>query len=392
MAYSPPTIDVSGLVVPSYNDILEYLVDATKRIFGDDVYLDSDSQDYQLLSAFALMTYDVCQCLILDYNSHNPTTATGVSLDRVASYVGITRTEGSASSCMVTVTGTPGTVISYGSVGDENGYLWQLEKEFTIPSAGSIDVLATCTLDGPIQAPIGTINQIKTPTLGWTSVTNKYPATLGLEVEADSRLRERIRYSASLSATSVMDSIISNLYLIDNVLDVKGFENYTSTYDDLNLPPHSIAMVVEGGDSTAIAQCIYDHKTPGTATYGTTDVVIKTESGREIEISFSRPTYSVVTVVVNVVSLDTYTDNVKQAIIDNVINAFRQFEIGQSIYSSSLYIEVLAANPDAYNPAFYINNITLNGSTGLEGSPFKLYTTDATKVTVNATAATAVSE
>lgn len=383
MAYSPPTIDASGLTIPAYNDILEYLMTETRRIFGSDVYLDSDSQDYQLLSAFALLTYDVCQCLLLDYNSHNPTTAMGIALDRVASYCGIQRAQGSASSCMVTVKGTPGTVISYGSVGDESGYLWQLEKEFTIPSSGTIDVLATCNVSGSVQAPIGTITQIKTPTLGWTSVYNNYPATIGQEVEEDSRLRERVRYSTSLSATVVMDAIIANLYLIDNVLDVKGFENYTSSYDTLGIPPHSIAMVVEGGAASDIAQTIYNLKTPGTGTYGTVEQTVKTESGREIEISFSRPEYDVVNVTVNVVALATYTPAVTQQIIDNVVNAFREFEIGQSIYASSLYTDVLSANPDAYNPAFYVNGILLDNKTGLAGEPFKLYTTDASKVTVN---------
>ncbi len=383
MAYIAPTIDVSGLVVPSYNDYIEYLTTETKRIFGDDIYIEEDSQDYQLLSAFALLAYDICQCLIYDYNAHNPTTATGVSLDRVASYCGIQRIEGSASSCMVTCKGTPGTTISYASVGDENGYLWQLEKEFIIPNTGSIDVLATCLTDGSIQAPIGTINQIKTPTAGWISVTNKYAATPGVEVETDSHLRARIEVSSSISATAVMDSIISNLMLIDNVLDVKGFENYTSTYDELGLPPHSIAMIVEGGDNQEIADCIYRKKTPGTNTYGDIEVDVKTESGRNIEISFFRPEYKNVSITVNIVPLKTYTNVLNDNIKANLIEAVKSIEIGQSLYASSLFIEVLNANPDAYNPSFYVNNILVNNSIEVTASPFELLTTDESLITID---------
>lgn len=383
MAYKAPTIDVSGLVIPSYNDYIEYLVKESKRIFGDDIYLDEDAQDYQLLSAFALLAYDIGQCLIMDYNSHNPTTATGVSLDRVASYCGIQRISGSASSAIITCTGVPGTMISYGSVEDENGYLWQLEKEFVITSDGTVDVGASCVLDGPIQAPINTINKIKTPTSGWHSATNKFAAIPGMEIESDSHLRARINVSTSISATAVMDSIIANLMLIDNVLDVKGFENYTSTYDELGLPPHSIAMIVEGGDPQLIGECIYSKKTPGTNTYGDIKVNVKTEANRDIIISFFRPEYKNVNVIINLVPLKTYTDVLNDSIKNNVVEAISELEIGMPLYASSLFIEVLNANPDAYNPSFYVNNILVNNSIMVNAEPFDLITTDVSLITIN---------
>ena len=61
MAYFPPTIDASGIKIPSYQDVLDYFVEKTKSIYGDDIYLSEDSQDYQLLSTFSLLFYDVCQ-------------------------------------------------------------------------------------------------------------------------------------------------------------------------------------------------------------------------------------------------------------------------------------------------------------------------------------------
>lgn len=383
MAYEAPSIGVSGLTIPSYNDYIEYLVNECKRIYGDDIYLDEDSQDYQLLSAFALMCYDIAQCLVWDYNSHNPSTATGVSLDRVASYCGIQRISGSGSSAIITCTGIPGTVVSYGSVEDENGYLWQLEKEFTITSDGTVDVGASCVINGAIQAPIGTINKIKTPTSGWYTATNKFAATPGMEVETDSQLRARIEVSTSIAADAVMDSLIANLLLIDNVLDVKGFENYTSTYDELGLPPHSIAMIVEGGEQEQIAKTIYRIKTPGTNTYGDIHIPVTTESHREIIISFFRPRYKNVTVTINIVPLSTYTDVLNGPIKNAVRKYVTGLEIGQPIYASSLFAEVLGENPNANEPSFYVNSILVNNTLSVPAEPFDLITTDDSLITIN---------
>ena len=80
MAYEAPTLNATGLVIPSYEDIRDYLIYKAKEIYGEDIYLAEDSQDYQWLSAFSLLMYDVCQCLIMDYNSHNPNNGKNVEL------------------------------------------------------------------------------------------------------------------------------------------------------------------------------------------------------------------------------------------------------------------------------------------------------------------------
>ena len=49
MSYFPPYVDQTGYHYPTYNDVLAYLVEGAKNIFGQDIYLGSDSQDYQLL-------------------------------------------------------------------------------------------------------------------------------------------------------------------------------------------------------------------------------------------------------------------------------------------------------------------------------------------------------
>ena len=81
MAYFAPYIDDSGLHIPTYQDIMDYLEEQVRLIFGNDIYLGDDAQDYQLLSVFAAKLFDVMQLAELNYNNRSPSTAIGSALD-----------------------------------------------------------------------------------------------------------------------------------------------------------------------------------------------------------------------------------------------------------------------------------------------------------------------
>lgn len=385
MAYIPPTINVTGITIPSYADIRDYLIEQAKVIYGEDIYLEEDSQDYQWLSTFALLTYDVCQCLILDYNSHSPNTAVGDALDRIAAYCGIARSSGSASTVTLTCRGTAGTLVTYASVEDSNGYLWQLDKEFTIGEDGVAYVYATCVIEGAIQAPIGSITKIKTPTAGWESCTNEFAATIGANVETDSHLRARLIYAISKPSVTVFDGLIASIQAIDNVLKVKGYENPTSDFMHTVIPPHSIAIVVEGGDELEIADAIYRKKTVGTNTYGDTSVTLDLAGNRTIDIKFNRPTYINASITINITTLNTWVDSIENEIKNNILDTVAGLEIGQTLYGSNLYYPILNAITDSANPSFFVTSVNINDGSKLEADYFDLIVTDASLITINKT-------
>ena len=91
MTYFKPYVDASGFHYPSYDDIKQELIGEMKRIYGQDLYLDNDSQDYQMISAFALKIYDTYQAIELDYNNRSTKTAIGTALDALVKNNGITR-------------------------------------------------------------------------------------------------------------------------------------------------------------------------------------------------------------------------------------------------------------------------------------------------------------
>ena len=295
MAYFAPYIDATGFHFPTYQDIVDDIVAGAKSIFGNDIYLENDSADYQLISIFALKTYDTMQAMAMAYNSRSPATAVGVGLDAVVKINGIARKAGSRSTADVVITGTAYTQIVNGSVKDANDVVWNLPANVSIPTGGTITVTATCSEVGPVAAGAGEINKINTPTYGWLSVTNPAAAVIGTETETDSELRVRQTESVAGPSQTMLAGTYAAIKAIDNVQRLAVYENDTniSVVDPLNpygLPAHSVACVVEGGDAQSIADAILRHKGIGCATYGSISETVVDQGGWSNTIYFSRPT------------------------------------------------------------------------------------------------------
>lgn len=359
MAYTAPYIDEFGMHVPTYNDILKDLLDSMKQIFGTDIYLDEDSMDYQQISIFAKKIYDTNSLALLVYNNRTANTSVGVGLDNLCALVGIKRKSATKSSCQLTITGDAGIVITNGKASDGT-YNWNLPNEVTIPSNGTIVVQAECETDGYITAAPNTINNIATPFYGWLGVTNQYSATPGRDIESDANLRARFYVSTMLPAVSIFDSILASLGSITDVKRVKGYENDTNQTSTEGFPPHSVTFVVEDGDDGQIAEMIYNKKTPGCYTNGTTDIEILSESGNVTHIRFYRPTYKNVYVKVNITKLagynDSSVDNIKQALVDYIKSA----DIHDTIYRQILMSVVIGQLSSTTSPEFSVTDVQIS--------------------------------
>ena len=358
--YQAPYIDEAGLHISSYNDIRDSLVEEMRAIYGNDIYLDNDSQDYQMICAFALMAYDVQQALLLAYNNISPATATGTGLDRVVALNGIRRAAASYSTCLVKLTGTAGTIVSNGIVQDSRGIQWRLPKSVTISNDGTATALATCTTIGRITAATGDINTIVTPTRGWTSVINDVPAIAGVNQETDSALRAKQRISTANPSNTVFEGTIGAIANVDGVVRYAAYENDTDTERD-GLPPHSITMVVDGGTDQDVAQAIYLHKTPGCYTNGDIEVNVS-GSLTDIPIRFYRPHYVEVVVTVSIKTLTGYTDATASQIKANIYDYINSLAIGETLYTPNLNAPILSALDG--QPSFYVTGLTASKKDG----------------------------
>ena len=364
-----PTIDASGITAPTYAEVLEYLQDQYRAIYGPDVYLEADSQDGQLLAVFASAINDANAVAISIYRSFSPATAQDDALSSNVKINGIARKAASFSSADLVIVGQAGRPINNGIAKDANGNKWALPASITIPPEGQLTVTATCQTLGAISAAAGTINQIATPTLGWQTVTNPADAAEGAPIEKDATLRQRQTVSTALPSLTVLDGIIGAVSNIAGVTRLAAYENDTNSTDANGIPAHSISLVVEGGDATAIAKAIAAKKTPGSGTYGTTAITVLDVYGRPITIRFYRPSTANVAVTATVRALTGYTsaigDAIKQAISD-YINAVA---IGGGLSGSVEWADAItAANGVGGGTVFKLTALALTGPGGA-GAP-----------------------
>lgn len=333
-----PTISTTGISAPSYADVLDFLQSQYKSIYGADIYLGSDSQDGQFLAVLATAINDANAAAVAIYNSFSPATGQGAALSSNVKINGIARELPTYSTVDLTITGQAYTTISNGIAQDVNGYHWNLPASVTIPSGGSIVVTATCETVGAIAAPAGTVTIIATPTLGWQTVTNDSAAAAGAPVESDAALRYRQSISTALPSLTVMDGIVGAVAGVAGVTRYAAYENDTGSTDANGIPAHNISMVVEGGDSMAIATAIAAKKPPGTPTYGTTSETVIDTYGNVIPVNFYRPTEVPISVAITIKGLPGYNSDIGAQVVAAIAAYINALTIGTDVLLTRLYL------------------------------------------------------
>lgn len=331
-------ITENGVIAPSYEEVFAELQTRFREIYGQDVDLDADTSDGQLLAIVASAINDGNASIVASHSGYSPATASGATLSSVVKTNGIARYVATKSTVDLRCVGQAGTAINGGIVEDINGNRWNLPTSVVIPPAGEITVTATCQAEGSIAAAPDTVNRIITPTLGWQTVTNPASASEGEPVETDAELRRRQTLSVALPSRSVFDGILAGVDDVDGVTAFTGIDNDTSQTDENGVPPHSIAIIADGGDAQTIADTIFLKKGPGTGTYGSTTMTVTDGYGISHKISFSRPTIVMVQVKVTLQALSGYETDIGNQIKQAVADYINNLPIGESVSYTRLYL------------------------------------------------------
>lgn len=358
MSYFKPYIDGSGYHYPTYNDILEALVNDMQTIYGSGVYLGNDSQDYQMLSKIAEKIYDAYQTGEIVYHSRSPVTAMGTGLDYVVAINGIERKQGTRSTVVVTLSGAAGTTVKSGVVADVNGHVWDLPATVIIGDDGTVDAEAVCREMGLVQVATDTVTRILTPTLGWDAVTNNEEATIGTVTETDASLRARQEYSTAQPSQSILDGLKGALQSIDDVSRVEVYENDKTEADDKGIPPSHVCCIVEGGTDDEVAETIRRRKGLGCGTYGNTSHTISDSSGQPIEIKFSRLTYVEIDIEINITQRAGYAASTPDDIKAAIVNYLDTFSIGTDLTTSIIWFVAQQVVSDPRTPTFSVSSVT----------------------------------
>ena len=393
MAYFAPYIDGDGIHIPTYKEILENLIDGYKRIFGDDLYLGEDTQDYQMLSLFAKAQDDMMALVTQNYNARNPNYATGDALDLLVAMNAMSRKKATASTATLTLGGTAYATIPSGSRAvDQDGNIWALESEVTLDANGAGTAVAACETLGSVIANAGTIDTIYTPVMGWMTVTNAAAAIPGQDVETDEELRVRRNRSVSMNTNGTYDALLRALLALDDVEFVDVRVNDSSTTDSLGIPGHSICALVMGGDGDEIAEQIWLNKAPGIGTYGSSSKTYVDSSGNENTVYYTVPTRRLVSVAVSLTATSNYDSDRCNEIIKNAITGnINSLGVGESWSVTTAYRDIYNGFGTEKIP-FIINSITgtkvstsASSTSVIECLYNEILYTDAEHITITAT-------
>lgn len=204
----------------------------------------------------------------------------------------VTRKQGIPSSALITIQGVAGTEIPGDFLISDNQYNYKISQSVIIPKTGTIDVLFYCTEINEFIANPNTITQIVTIVNGVERVNNTNMATPAILKETDGELFQRCVYFGSTARNASFRSILANVAEVSGVNRIAGAENVTNgplEVSGVTLTPHSICLVVDGGENEDIANTMFNSRATGCDMVGDTEVTILLDN-QKYTYKFYRPT------------------------------------------------------------------------------------------------------
>ncbi len=330
-----------GFARRSYEDILSDKIAKAIELFGNDI----DTSDLTPLGKFIRIgAYDLAQAeeeIENLYYSIFPNTATGVSLDRLCPFVGISRLQATAAQFRVEITGEAGTEIPYGFlVKTESEVIFYNTQETVIDETGVCEIIVECETQGIIgNVNPSEINIVVNP-VGDAEVLGKEILTAGTDTEDDVSLRKRFEHAREGAGSCNENAITAALLRVETVTSAGVIANDTNSVDSSGRPAHSFECYVAGGElyHQQIAETIFNKKPLGIATHGKESVTITDESGTTHTIKFSHTTNIPIYVKVSLRTDATFEGETgKTDIINNISSYINTLAFGESVILSSLY-------------------------------------------------------
>ena len=209
-------------------------------------------------------------------------------------------------------------------------------------------VTATSRTFSAVKQSTNDLNVIQSPVLGWFEVYNPFDSIASTELESDTELRNRYKFSKSFIQTGNRESMYAALYSLQGVRYVNVQENIQDIPFE-GRSSHGIVVTVLGGDDQEIAKTIDKYRafayTDGTIEVGLFDI-----NGTPYSVRFSRP--EIVPIKVKL-SLTTDTNvfptdgmlRIQNALIDYV----SKLNVGEDVVWSKLFTPINSVNGQSVN-------------------------------------------
>lgn len=265
------------------------------------------------------------------------------------------RKPGSSTIIEMELSGTPATAIPQGSqiATRDRNHTYSTTTAAVITSSGTVTVYAKDIEMSTYVPEIGDVIRILTLPAGggWMSATNIALISEGTKEETDEELRIRQQRSTSLTSYRLIEAIYAAILNINGVQYCRAYQNpRTYPEDSRGIPFKEVAVVVEGGDNTEIAEALFLRLPTGQVGYGDVTETLYDMQGYPHPISFSRPENIeiYVVIVISITDRSQYPDDGADQIKANIIEFAKYggegsengFPPGADIIRSRIYTPV----------------------------------------------------
>lgn len=285
----------TGLQTKSLSEIRAEMREEARSVFGPQIQTGTDTVLGKLIDVVALFIAQNGELTQAVYDSFRPAAAAGVNLDSIVSLRGIVREPARASQALLGFTGVNGTIIPAGSLYRvPDGPAFATLEDVTI-AGGVAEVLADCTVTGPIEAVANSITAQVTIIAGVATVDNASDAVLGRDTETDTELRQRFGQSAQATGAATDPAIRAALLALTTVDQAVVISNRTLLVDAFGIPPKSFRAIVwpDPGAFPAdqeIYEAIWEKQPAGIGSDGTRSATVTDSQGFDQVVSYSLAT------------------------------------------------------------------------------------------------------
>lgn len=352
-----------------YDSIKARIAEITDKSTGEKVFI-NESDDSLFMQFNFMVSEAIAECWEHAYQAstvRDPNKASGAILKGLIQLNGLVAKFGSQTQINVKFTGLKDATIPQGSlISDvENSVNYSVDKSVTIGADGTATGTATALTKGPINPQNNTVIVIKTPTYGWTNVTNTGVVVVGAEPQTDEELHLEQQRATSNTEYRQIDAIYAGLLNVSGVEFARVYQNTGLTTDSRGIDAKSVAAVVVGGTNEDIANSIAQKSANINSFFGSTEVDITDNQGQVNKIKFSRPEEVEIDVEVNITITDSSqfpasTEDAKKQIKQNIVSyaqynlqATEGFAPGVDVIRTRLYTPVNEV------PGFKINSLKI---------------------------------
>lgn len=288
-------VNAAGVIIPDTSEIKADVEAEYKEIYGDDLVVDSSSEQGREIDAETTSRMSVIRNNAKVANQINPNYAEGIFFDAIYALSSGERDGEERSTVTLTLGGVSGTIVTAGSLaGDDSGNLWELAGNVEIGVSGTVTAGFFSVEYGAINASPGEINTISSGVLGWETVTNLQAATPGKLQQSDVSAKRQRRVELGGNARSNTFAIMSAISKVEGVSSLTFRENKTSidfVEDGITITKKSTYVCVDGGVDSEIAEAYYIARSGGTDFVGDVSVVYEDPNSlQSIPVKFDRPT------------------------------------------------------------------------------------------------------